>query len=61
MESMTKRDEPASAQKGETGQGAPSTTTVLAARKDVTVRVLVATPPASESEELKEDGYGHGV
>lgn len=61
MESMTKQDEPASRQKVETGPGTPSTTSVLAARKDVTVRVSVATPPTPENEELKEEGYGHGV
>ena len=38
-------------------RGAPPT---YATRKDVNVRVSVTTP-TTESEELREHGYGHGV
>ena len=40
-------------------RGAPPTHAAQAVRKDVSVRVLVTSPP--EPEELREDGYGHGV
>ncbi|HXG90672.1 MAG TPA: hypothetical protein VNJ02_20325 [Vicinamibacterales bacterium] len=43
------------------GQGKPSTHTALSVRKDVTVRVSVARSQGAEGDELKEDGYGHGV
>ena len=43
------------------GHGAPATFAARAVRRDVSVRVSVRTPAASEPEELGEHGYGHGV
>jgi hypothetical protein len=41
-------------------RGAPATYAAHAVRRDVSVRVSVRAP-SPESEELREDGYGHGV
>ena len=41
--------------------GAPSTASAQSSRKNVTVRVSVTPPATQEGEELKEEGYGHGV
>jgi hypothetical protein len=41
-------------------KGAPATYAAQAVRRDVSVRVSVRAPQA-DSEELREDGYGHGV
>jgi hypothetical protein len=38
----------------------PASYAAHAFRKDLAVRVLVK-PPHPEPEELREDGYGHGV
>jgi hypothetical protein len=40
--------------------GAPPTYAAYASRKDVSVRVSVR-PVLVEAEELREEGYGHGV
>ena len=61
MQTMTKRDEPMKRPQPPAGRGRPSTASARAARKDVTVRVSVTTAAALDAEELKEDGYGHGV
>ena len=41
--------------------GAPPTYAAYASRKDVSVRVSVRALLVAESEELREEGYGHGV
>ena len=41
-------------------KGAPPTYAAHAVRRDVSVRVSVRSPQA-EAEELREEGYGHGV
>ena len=60
MQGTTKEDEPAKRPPAPQGRGTPSTGPVHSVRKDVTVRLYVS-PPSPESEEIKEDGYGHGV
>ena len=40
--------------------GAPATYAAYASRKNLSVRVSVR-PVAADAEELREDGYGHGV
>lgn len=59
MQSATKPTPPAKRQPT-AGHGSPSTA-ALSARKDAPVRVPVPPPPYPEAEELREDGYGHGV
>ena len=61
MQGTTKGTQPGSRPQPAAGPGTPATTTVQAVRKDVTVRLSLAPPPAAETEELKEEGYGHGV
>jgi hypothetical protein len=56
----TKREEPAKRRQPAPEQGAPASHAAHAVRKNVAVRVLVK-PTTVESEELREDGYGHGV
>lgn len=61
MTGATKRDEPGKGSPPPPGRGTPPTAAVQATRKDVTVRVFLAAQPVPDSEELKEEGYGHGV
>jgi hypothetical protein len=61
MHTMTKRDEGQKRPQPPTGRGTPSTHSALSSRKDVKVRGSVTSPAVAEGEELKEDGYGHGV
>jgi hypothetical protein len=61
MELPAKRPEPANESPERTpATGAPSTDAAYATRKDLSVRVSVRSVPM-EAEELKEEGYGHGV
>jgi hypothetical protein len=41
--------------------GAPATYAAYASRKDVSVRVSVKALLVAEADELREEGYGHGV
>ncbi len=59
MQRVTQPTEPAKRQPT-ASHGSPSTA-ALSARKDAPVRVPAPPPPHPESEELREDGYGHGV
>ena len=61
MNSMASQKEPAKRGEQPTDRGVPSTYAAHAVRKDVTVRVSLTPPSPQEAEELKEDGYGHGV
>ena len=61
MQTMTKRDETQRGPRPPAGRGAPSTASAQPSRKNVTVRVSVTPPATQEGEELKEEGYGHGV
>lgn len=61
MQSTSKRDEPSQRPQPPQGKGMPSTTQVQSVRKDVTVRLSLATPSPAEADELQEKGYGHGV
>jgi len=60
MQTSTRRDDPSKRPQPPPERGAPPTYAAHASRKDVSVRVLV-TPATPEPEELREDGYGHGV
>ncbi len=60
METPTKREEPATPPRAQCEQGTPSTCAAYAERKNVSVRVTVG-PGHPEPEELREEGYGHGV
>ena len=74
MKTTTKRDEPAKrgdragsqarpprVGPGAPERGAPATHAAHAVRKDVTVRVSLQPPTPPDGDELREDGYGHGV
>ena len=61
MEMPAERTEPAKRPQPSPAQGAPETYAAYASRKDVAVRVSVRPLPAGDAEELREDGYGHGV
>lgn len=61
MQMSTRRDEPSKpAQREAPQRGAPASYAAHAFRKNLAVRVLVK-PAAPEPDELREDGYGHGV
>jgi hypothetical protein len=60
MHAPTKPDEPARRPSTGPERGAPPTHAAHAVRKDISVRVSVKTP-AVEPEEIREEGYGHGV
>lgn len=60
MKTTTRQDEPAKRPQPAPERGAPASGTAHAVRKNVAVRVVVRTNSA-ESDELREDGYGHGV
>ena len=60
MDLPAKRQEPAEPHERPMAPGAPPTYAAYASRKDVSVRVSV-TPVLVEAEELREEGYGHGV
>ena len=60
MQMPPKRDEPAKRPQPAPQRGAPSSYAAHAERKNVSVRVRVR-PTTPDSEELREDGYGHGV
>lgn len=60
MQVPTKRDDPSEQSQPAPKQGAPASHAAHAERKNVPARVL-ARPTAGELEELREDGYGHGV
>ena len=60
MKTSTKRDDPAKRPEPAPQRGAPATYAAHAVRKNLAVRVRV-TPAVPEPEELREDGYGHGV
>ena len=59
MKMPAKSDDPAK-QPARAERGAPFTDAVYATRKNLSVRVLVQSPPP-EPEEAPEHGYGHGV
>jgi hypothetical protein len=59
MQISQRREEPSPRPQSRPERGAPPTYAAHAFRKNLAVRVLVK--PASESEELREHGYGHGV
>jgi hypothetical protein len=61
METPAKRQEPARPLERPAAPGAPATYAAYASRKDVSVRVSVRSPLVPEAEELREEGYGHGV
>jgi hypothetical protein len=61
METPAKRQEPAKEQERPSARGAPATCAAYASRKDVAVRVSVKSAFVAEAEELREEGYGHGV
>jgi hypothetical protein len=61
MEMPTRRQEPAKPPERPVAPGAPATYAAYASRKDVSGRVSVRSLLAAEGEELREDGYGHGV
>ena len=60
MKTLTQPDEPAKRPKPSQERGSPTSAPGHAVRKDVVVRVTVMATP-TESEELREHGYGHGV
>jgi hypothetical protein len=60
MDLPAKRQEPAKPHERPVAHGAPATYAAYAWRKDVSVRVSVRSVLV-EAEELREDGYGHGV
>ena len=61
METPTRRQEPAKPPERPAAPGAPPTYAAYASRKDVSVRVSVKSLLVAEGEELREEGYGHGV
>ncbi|MBA3270718.1 MAG: hypothetical protein H0T71_09400 [Acidobacteria bacterium] len=60
MTILTERDEPAKRPQPTPERGAPASAGAHAERKNLAVRVL-ARPVSSDADELREDGYGHGV
>lgn len=60
MDLPAKRQEPAKPYERPRAPGAPPTYAAYAKRKDVSVRVSVKRVLV-EAEELREEGYGHGV
>jgi hypothetical protein len=60
MKMSTRNEDPAKRPQMSPERGAPATYAVYAVRKNLTVRVMVK-PSATDSEELREHGYGHGV
>jgi hypothetical protein len=60
METQSQRPNPPSGPQPGPKQGAPATYAAHAVRRDVSVRVSVRSPQA-ETDELREEGYGHGV
>ena len=60
MKTSLQQDDSAKRPQPVPSRGAPATYHAHAVRKDVAVRVLVR-GTAGEPEELREDGYGHGV
>lgn len=60
MEAPTKRNQTADRPDPVPGRGAPATDAAHAVRKDLSARVYVK-PAAAEPDEIKEEGYGHGV
>jgi hypothetical protein len=61
METPTRQQEPAKPPERPSAPGAPATYAAYAWRKNVSVRVSVRSLLAAEGEELREEGYGHGV
>ena len=60
METQSQQRNPMPRPQAAPPKGAPATYAAHAVRRDVSVRVSVRAVQA-ESEELREDGYGHGV
>jgi hypothetical protein len=60
MKTSTEPDEPAKRPQAGPERDSPTTVAAQAARKNVAVRVTVVEAP-TETEELREHGYGHGV
>jgi hypothetical protein len=60
MELPAKRPEAAKSPERPPARGAPATYAAYALRKDLSVRVSVRST-ATDAEELREEGYGHGV
>lgn len=60
MEMSTPREEPAKRPGHAPERGAPATYAAHAFRKNLAVRVMVK-PARPEPEEIREEGYGHGV
>lgn len=55
------REESAKRTATEPDCGRPATWSACAAKKDLVVRVRIAQVVWPETEELREEGYGHGV
>ena len=60
MKTLTQPDEPAKPPQPGPDRGSRTSAPAHAVRKDVAVRVTVLATP-TESDELREHGYGHGV
>jgi hypothetical protein len=60
MKTVTQPNEPAKRQQSGPDRGSPMPAPAHAVRKDVAVRVTVLATP-TESDEMREHGYGHGV
>ena len=56
----TQPEEPAKRPQPAPDRGSPASTAAHAVRKDPAVRVAVSAA-STESDELREHGYGHGV
>ena len=60
METQAERPNQTTGPQPGPSKGSPSTSAAHAVRRDVSVRVSVRSPQP-EAEELREEGYGHGV
>ena len=60
METQSQRPNPQSGPQPAPEKGAPATPAAHAVRREVSVRVSVRSPQ-TEADELREEGYGHGV
>jgi hypothetical protein len=59
--SSTQREESAKPTATEPDCGRPATWAARAVKKDLVVRVRIAPIVWPETEDLREEGYGHGV
>ena len=60
METQSGQQKPVPKPQPAPPMGAPATYAAHAVRRDVSVRVSIRAP-LGDGEELREDGYGHGV